>query len=1007
MIGKVILRLFSCLVCSFSLLCSSAFALQQADFSWLPNEEPNLAGYKIYYSTVSGQYDNSVDVGNPGITNGIVQATVNDLEGGTTYFFAATAYDSDGFESDYSREVVWTSPADEPPPSPPVAENMSFLILEDSYGSGQFNAQSSSGLTLVYQIVMNGSNGTAAITDSASGAFVYTPHQNYYGSDIFSYKVSDANGESAVASVTIDIAAVNDAPVADGQFVVTSEDQLVEGTLTAHDVDGDFITYTLGTDAGNGSVFISADGNYSYTPGPDFNGSDSFSFRVTDGTLDSNDATVTVSVNSVNDVPVAYDASVEVYENQLVTGVLQADDIDSSQLTYSIVANGVLGTATIVDPATGAYTYSPHGSTYGEDSFRFVVSDGSSESDLATVFVSIQSVTPSFAMEIGRATVDGTWSYISLTETFQDPVVVAKPASSNDPSPCVIRIRNVTPDGFEIRLQEYEYLEEMHGEESVSFIAMERGSFTLEDGTLLEAGSFSTNYTSVLGAVYFSQPFNTIPVVSTSVVSVNEEDAVVGRMDDITETGFKFKLREQEINVQEHDFEMIDYIAWEPSSGVLGDVAYGVGTTGDVVTHHWYTISFPVVFADNLVFVADMQTRDGGDTANIRYENLTADRVNIKVAEEASRDSEVWHTTENVGFMVFSVMDMAGDVDSDGLTSDDERFILGTNPAIADSDADGLDDGAEFDFWGDDWDADFDGDGLINILDFDADGDGYSDGVETASGFDPSDINSNPGEPGIESGITNVSSEWQRVLFGRRFVNPVVVAKIVSQNEGDPVVVRLENITSDGFNIRLQEWGYLDDVHGEEEVSYIVMEKGSYTLHDGTKVEAGIFSTRAMLKDDRLVFNQTFNVVPVVAASVSSVNEIDAVTDRIDSVDTDGFGFRLQEQELNVRIHAVEMVSYIAWEPSLGEISGVSYEVGITADSVTQNTVSIDFAGNYVTSPVIVTDMQTRDGGDTSVARCVNGGPDGADVFIEEEQSRDSEVNHITEVVGYMIIAVK
>ncbi|MCK5194695.1 MAG: tandem-95 repeat protein, partial [Desulfobulbaceae bacterium] len=430
MLFKFISRLLGCLICSLSILSSSAFALQQADFSWLPNGEPNLAGYKIYYSTVSAQYDKSVDVGNPEVINGVVQAPVNGLEDGTTYYFAATAYDSDGFESDYSQEVVWASPVGEPvsPPSPLVANDLSLSIAEDITGTGQLNGQSSNSLPLTYQIVTNGSKGTASITDSGAGTFSYTPQANINGVDTFSYTVSDANGESGVATVTITITPVNDAPTADEQLDFTNEDQVLRGSLTAHDVEGDSLTYTIGRNASNGLVIISADGSYSYTPDADFNGSDSFTFQANDGSVYSNSAIVNISINPVNDVPVAYDDSVNVQENQTATGILQGNDIDSGQLTYSIISNGILGTATIVDPATGIYTYTPNGGAHGEDSFRFIVSDGSGESNQATVHVTIQQTALSFAMEIGQLTVDGTWFYVSFTETFQDPVVVAKPA---------------------------------------------------------------------------------------------------------------------------------------------------------------------------------------------------------------------------------------------------------------------------------------------------------------------------------------------------------------------------------------------------------------------------------------------------------------------------------------------------------------------------------------------------------------------------------------------------
>jgi hypothetical protein len=113
MLFKLFTHLFFCSLYSLFIFCSSALAAQHVDFSWLPNGEPNLAGYKIYYGPKSRSYLVSVDVGNPAVTDGAVHATVGGLADGTTYYFAATAYDTGGAESNYSQEVTWTSPTAE------------------------------------------------------------------------------------------------------------------------------------------------------------------------------------------------------------------------------------------------------------------------------------------------------------------------------------------------------------------------------------------------------------------------------------------------------------------------------------------------------------------------------------------------------------------------------------------------------------------------------------------------------------------------------------------------------------------------------------------------------------------------------------------------------------------------------------------------------------------------------------------------------------------------------
>ncbi|MEA3347844.1 MAG: fibronectin type III domain-containing protein, partial [Pseudomonadota bacterium] len=94
--------------------------------------------------------------------------------------------------------------------------------------------------------------------------------------------------------------------------------------------------------------------------------------------------------------------------------------------------------------------------------------------------------------------------------------------------------------------------------------------------------------------------------------------------------------------------------------------------------------------------------------------------------------------------------------------------------------------------------------------------------------------------------------------------------------------------------------------------------------------------------------------------------------------------------------------SYVAWEPSSGNFDGVNFEVGRTADKVKNANYAVSFVSNFSSDPILLTDMQTTDGGDTSVTRCETVTSSGFEVFIEEEKSRDTEINHTSEVVGYV-----
>ncbi len=244
----------------------------------------------------------------------------------------------------------------------------------------------------------------------------------------------------------------------------------------------------------------------------------------------------------------------------------------------------------------------------------------------------------------------------------------------------------------------------------------------------------------------------------------------------------------------------------------------------------------------------------------------------------------------------------------------------------------------------------------------------------------------------IEMGEVSVGHEWKRVDLSATFVDPVVVVKPASLNDASPAVIRMRNVDAQGFEVRIQEWAYLNDLqgndvaHAEEQVSYIVMERGSYTLEDGTRVEAGRFDTDVSTFMATTSFTEAFTVSPVVVSSIVTYNNDDAVISRMSNVGVSGFGHMLQKEEISTQPFAVEALSYIAWEPSQGAQNGISFEVGRVTDVNSQQTTAIAFSGNYTNQPLLIADLQTTNGGAVNL-RWSDKSATGTNVLLNQEQS--------------------
>jgi VCBS repeat-containing protein len=234
-----------------------------------------------------------------------------------------------------------------------------------------------------------------SLTLNPNGSFAYTPAANYNGPDSFTYRANDGATNSAPALVSITVRPINDAPVALNDAYSTDEDTPLvvsaPGVLANDsDTEGAAITAILVEGPARGTLELNASGSLTYTPDTNFHGSDSFTYKVSDGAAESAAATVSITVRPVTDTPVANNDNYSTDEDVALIigapGVLANDtDGDGDALTALLVSNPAHGS--LVLNANGSFTYTPNADYYGADSFSYRASDGAISSGVATVTI--------------------------------------------------------------------------------------------------------------------------------------------------------------------------------------------------------------------------------------------------------------------------------------------------------------------------------------------------------------------------------------------------------------------------------------------------------------------------------------------------------------------------------------------------------------------------------------------------------------------------------------------
>jgi VCBS repeat-containing protein len=209
----------------------------------------------------------------------------------------------------------------------------------------------------------------------------YTPDPNFVGEDSFTFTANDGTVDSDMAVVDITVTPVNDAPVAVEDAYNVDEDTVLtvlvaDGVLdNDSDVDGDPLTAVLVGDVSNGTLVLDDDGSFVYTPDENYFGSDSFTYKASDGTLESDTVTVTITVNSINDWVIANDDEYETMAGVTLEvaapGVLTNDVLLDPNETVSLQVLTQPAGGTLTLNTDGSFTYVPNAGFFGVDTFEY------------------------------------------------------------------------------------------------------------------------------------------------------------------------------------------------------------------------------------------------------------------------------------------------------------------------------------------------------------------------------------------------------------------------------------------------------------------------------------------------------------------------------------------------------------------------------------------------------------------------------------------------------------
>lgn len=584
-----------------------------------------------------------------------------------------------------------------------------------------------------------------------------------------------------------------------GEIDVTDETGAVIGTVRLE---------PAGTDSGGGFfvaigsqfpsvVFTPAAGAFDYLQAGE-SAEITVSGRV--GNIDPDDPSfsapfaATFVVEGEDDAPVFTDASFDfqIAENQTMVAEIGVEDPDDAFFTLAISggADGALfriaadgRTLEFID----APDYESRGDADGDNIYdvELTLFDTAGNST-RTAHVEVTDVPEAPVIgEVRQLTLTDSWMSLDFDNTYVDPVVFALAPSLNEFEAVATRLRNITSDGAEIRLQEVlrhlgTPVFDSHAAEDVTLLVLEKGVHVLADGTVLEVGETITNKLYVKGfeEVSFSAPFSETPSIFSQVQTFAGTDWIISRQHQPDADGFLMTMQEEEFDNVNHAHETVGWLAIERGATEWSGLAFQAGTSDPVKVNQNATfVPFLESFEEAPNVVVSMATYVGTDPSSPRIASVTQNGFSALVLEDTSLNEEIFHGLELLDWMAFG-----GEGDLHGSPLLVSASLSAPAASVSASAA---------------------------------------------------------AEAVLEAGTAFVNDKGIRVAFGAEFDAPLVFVTVTTTNGTQEVIARVSDVDAAGFSLRLQEADGLDGFHAWEEVSWVAVEAGDWALQNGATLRAG------------------------------------------------------------------------------------------------------------------------------------------------------------------------